>query len=70
MSRTSPGLTGERTRRALAAIEGPAATIGEVAAELDTTYGIARRRLRDLHEEGAVDKKKIGGRTTIWWRVE
>lgn len=55
--------------RTLAKIWGPA-TANEVAEELHESYRLIRRRLKELHEEGLIEQKKIAGRITIWWLNE
>jgi hypothetical protein len=47
-------------------VRGPVVTSSDVAEHLDCTTETARRKLKELYEQGAVDKRTTG-RTTVWW---
>lgn len=49
-------------------VEGPVITSSDVADTLDCSRETARRKLRELSEQGRVGSRKTG-RTVIWWRV-
>lgn len=56
----------EAVQTALERIAEPV-TATEVADVRDESYGPVKRRLEELHENGAVERKTVGGGTTIWW---
>ncbi|QLG60957.1 PAS domain-containing sensor histidine kinase [Halorarum salinum] len=43
-------------------------TTDEIAAELDCTRQIARRKLGELAERGALVSRRIDARSRVWWR--
>ncbi|MFB6113612.1 MAG: hypothetical protein ABEJ58_05865 [Halodesulfurarchaeum sp.] len=48
-------------------IEGPAFTAGELAEIVGMSVEGVRKRLDELYEEGEINRKKPGARTTIWY---
>lgn len=46
---------------------GHVATTAEVADALDTSQDTARRWLKRLHDDGAIERKKVGARGVVWW---
>lgn len=50
-------------------VKGPVVTSADVADALDCSRNTARRKLKDLHREERVDRRKTAGRI-IWWRPE
>ena len=48
-------------------VRGPVITAGDVAEVFDTGTETARRRLRQLNEEGRVEKRETRKRV-LWWR--
>lgn len=55
-------VTVDRVRRVFAAVDGPAVTTADIAAELDVTAEAARRKLNELHTRGMLGKRKMAGR--------
>lgn len=49
---------------------GHVATTSEVAAVLDTSQDTARRWLTRLHDDGTVERKKVGARGVVWWLAD
>ncbi|WP_330633613.1 hypothetical protein [Halocatena halophila] len=47
----------------------PCITSGDVKKSLGCTPETARRKLKELHNEGIVEKRKTAGRI-IWWLAE
>jgi hypothetical protein len=47
-------------------VRGPVVTSSDVAEYLDCTTETARRKLKELYDQGVVDKRTTG-RTTVWW---
>lgn len=45
----------------------PVLIASEVAAELSIGRRGVYKRLEDLAEENKLERKKIGGRATVWW---
>ena len=50
-------------------VEGPVVTSSDVADALDCTTETARRKLKQLRDEGLVDSR-MAGRTTVWWLTD
>jgi predicted ArsR family transcriptional regulator len=50
-------------------VEGPVVTSGDVADALGCSRETARRKLRQLHQEGRVSQRKTAGRV-VWWLTE
>ena len=48
----------------------PASTTTDVAQALDISTEGARRKLTELHEQGWIEKRKIGARAIVWWVSE
>ena len=48
----------------------PASTTTDVAQALDISTEGARRKLTELHEQGRIEKRKIGARAIVWWVSE
>ena len=48
----------------------PVSTTGDVAEVLDISSESARGKLNELHEQGRIEKRKIGARAIIWWVSE
>lgn len=49
---------------------GRIATARDVADALGCTREAAYQRLSALHEEGLVERRKVGGRAVVWWKTE
>lgn len=45
----------------------PTVAAREVAEMLDCSTDAARKKLAQLHEQGVVDRKKVGSRAVVWW---
>ena len=63
-------VTVDRVRRVFAAVDGPAVTTADIAAELDVTAEAARRKLNELHTRGMLGKRKMAGRNLYWLEAE
>lgn len=48
----------------------PVLIASEVASEVSIGRRGVYKRLEQLADEGALDRKKIGGRGTVWWLIE
>lgn len=46
------------------------ATANDVADALDCTRKAAWQRLTALHDEGRVERRKVGGRAVVWWLTD
>lgn len=49
---------------------GHVGTAAELAEQLPIGRRAVRERLLTLKEQGAVDRKKVGGRAVVWWLTE
>lgn len=45
----------------------PVLTASEVASQLPLSRRGIYDRLQNLEDEGVLESKKVGGRTTVWW---
>ncbi|GAB7092556.1 hypothetical protein JCM18237_28270 [Halorubrum luteum] len=45
----------------------PVLTASEIADQVDLTRRNVLNRLKDLETKGAIESKKVGGRSTVWW---
>ena len=45
----------------------PVSTTGDAAEVLDISSESARGKLTELHEQGRIERRKIGARAIIWW---
>ena len=63
-------VTPERVLAVLANHTDPIVTVGDVAEALDCTGEAARQKLVTLHEEGRVERRKVGGAAVVWWLVD
>lgn len=50
-------------------VDGPVVTSADVADALDCTTETARRKLKQLYQEGRVNRRKTAGRV-VWWLTE
>lgn len=58
----------EDTMKVFDMVDGPVITAGDVAEAYDSGAETARRRLRELHADGRVNKRKARKRV-LWWRT-
>jgi len=65
----TPTVTDEEVLAAIGRASGPVVTTGELADVLPIGRRAIRERLISLQERGLVDRKKVGGRAVVWWRV-
>ncbi|ERH00587.1 MAG: hypothetical protein J07HN6_02210 [Halonotius sp. J07HN6] len=63
-------VTIDRVRRVFRAVDGPAVTTADIAAELGVTAEAARRKLNELHTRGMLGKRKTAGRNLYWLQAE
>ena len=63
-------VTPERVLEALTATATPVATAIDVADRLGCTSEAARVKLARLHEEGRVDRRKVGSSAVVWWPAD
>lgn len=45
----------------------PVMTAREIGDALGESRRTLHRRLDELHDEGLVEKKTVGGRSVVWW---
>lgn len=62
-------VTLERVIGVFERVDGPAITSSDVATILGCSNEAARRKLKRLHEDGIVRRRKTG-RTVLWWRAD
>lgn len=60
-------VTDEKVLVAVRTVAPEPATATEVGEELGVTRKAAWEHLTTLHEEGRVERKKVGGRSVVWW---
>jgi predicted ArsR family transcriptional regulator len=59
-------VTPERVLSVFDRVDGPSITSSDVATILGCSTEAARRKLKRLHEDGTVRRRKTG-RTVLWW---
>lgn len=60
-------VTDEQVLDAVRTVAPEPATATEVGEELGVTRKAAWEHLTALHEDGRVERKKVGGRSVVWW---
>lgn len=45
----------------------PALTAGEIAEEYGVSNQAANKRIKQLHSEGKVERKKVGAAAVVYW---
>lgn len=46
---------------------GPIVTAVEVAEEFGVTQQAAHQQLTEMHENGEMERRKVGSRAVVWW---
>lgn len=59
--------TPEEVLIAMRDVQAPFVTVGDVAEAVGCSRETARRKLTDLHEEGAINRREIGASAVVWW---
>jgi predicted transcriptional regulator of viral defense system len=62
-------VTLERVIDVFEQVEGPAITSSDIADALDCSTEAARQKLKRLHDQGRVRRRKTG-RTVLWWLTD
>jgi hypothetical protein len=47
--------------------DGPIVTVGDVSEAVGCSGETARRKLTELHDDGRVERRKIGASAVVWW---
>jgi len=55
---------------AVEAVGEPVVTLGEVADEIGRSKGAVGTRLKELHQQGRINRKKVGAKAVVWWLPE
>jgi hypothetical protein len=63
-------VTPDRVLDAVAGHPDPTVTAREVGEAIGCSTDAARKKLNQLHESGDVKRKKVGGRSIVWWLDE
>ena len=63
-------VTPERVLDAMATHPDPTVSAREVGEALGCSTDAARKKLTELHEQGRVERKKVGGRSVVWWLTD
>lgn len=63
-------VTPDRVLEALATTADPVATTSDVADQLSCTNEAARVKLVRLHEEGRIERRKVGSSAVVWWLAD
>jgi predicted ArsR family transcriptional regulator len=63
-------VTPDRVLDAVASHPDPTVTAREVGEAIGCSTDAARKKLNQLHESGDVKRKKVGGRSIVWWLDE
>ena len=63
-------VTPDRVLDAVATHPDPTVTAREVGEAVGCSTSAARKKLTALHEHGDVERKKVGGRSVVWWLTD
>ena len=63
-------ITLDRVFDAVASHPDPTVSAREVGEVLGCSTDAARKKLAQLHEDGKVERKKVGGRSVVWWLAD
>lgn len=67
MSQGKRSVTDSEIIEAFSEIEGPFAAASEIGEFFDHTRQWAHKRLSELHDKGAIKRKKTGEQSVVWW---
>lgn len=60
-------VAGEDVLAAFGEVKRPVATASVLAEQVDASKQTVWRRLRELYEEGEVERWEVGARAVVWW---
>lgn len=63
-------LTPERVLAVMSEVDTPIVTARDVADALDCTPEGATKKLKQLQDQGRVERRKVGGRAVVWWLTD
>lgn len=63
-------VSGAEVLEAFGEVDAPVATARMLAAHVPASKDTVLRRLRELHEDGQVERLRVGGRAIVWWPTE
>ena len=63
-------VTPGRVLDAVATHPDPTVTAREIGEAIGCSTDAARKKLNQLHESGDVERKKVGGRSIVWWLTD
>jgi hypothetical protein len=63
-------LTPERVLAVMRETDAPIVTARDVADALGCTPEGATKKLKQLREQGRVERQKVGARAVVWWRTD
>ncbi|WP_273837512.1 transcriptional regulator [Halococcus sp. PRR34] len=63
-------VTPDRVFDAVATHPDPTVTAREVGEAIGCSTDAARKKLNKLNERGGVERKKVGGRSIVWWLTD
>lgn len=63
-------VTPSRVLDAVATHPDPTVTAREVGEAIGCSTSAARKKLNELHERDDVERKKVGGRSVVWWLAD
>jgi len=63
-------ITPGRVLDAVATHPDPTVTAREVGERMGCSTDAARKKLNQLHERSKVERKKVGGRSVVWWLTD
>lgn len=63
-------ITPERVLGVMRTLDAPVATARDVADELGCTPEAVTKKLKQLQDQGRVDRRQVGARAVVWWLTE
>ena len=62
-----PSVSDEQILELFSESPDPVLTATEIADQVDMSRRYVLDRLKDLEEDGQINSKKVGSRSTVWW---
>jgi hypothetical protein len=63
-------LTPERVLAVMRETDAPVVTARDIADALNCTPEGATKKLKQLRDQGRVERQKVGSRAVVWWQIE
>ncbi|MDY6776467.1 MAG: winged helix-turn-helix domain-containing protein [Halobacteria archaeon] len=65
----NPSVTDDEILEIFEESDDPVLVASEIAEQLPIGRRAVHKRLKDLEDNGVLESKKVGGRSTVWWYI-